>query len=320
MLIKSVMLAPNQVVAFNDPRIKYPMYASTKFDGYRAVLMNDGFSSRSGKRHANWFLPTFFKELLKYREVQGVVLDGELWSPTLNFNALQSVLSSQSKPLPDDLGYYVFDVLYETEWGARWSSEFTKRYMLYMTLFQWGNPLHVVPVKQLLVNSALEAEKIFRAAVEHGSEGIMLKSPSSQYKYGRATLNEGTFFKFKKFETTDAVIIDFERGKQMKVSVAMGVRTKDSMGHLERSHKKDDYEENDLIGSVWVRIVKDQHYPVGTTCKVGLAKEFGETEVWLWKDRDKYIGRHVEIRFQKHGSWKKPRMGGIVRWRYDLDT
>ena len=47
-----------------------------------------------------------------------------------------------------------------------------------------------------------------QGAVEDGYEGVMLRDPSAPYKYGRSTVRKGYLLKLKRFEDSEAEVID----------------------------------------------------------------------------------------------------------------
>jgi len=318
-MTQKVMKAPNEQCKFTRWSICYPMMASVKFDGFRCVVSRAGFHSSSVKPQANIMLPHHFRELSEVCINERVVFDGELYSPSMTFNELSGRLRRRADSLPADLKFHCFDSVAEQGWvrySCRESAD--KRWDRYAALLSGVDNAVVIP--QRLVQTAVEAEAMFKDMIAAGEEGIMLRRPNSPYKHGRATLDEGYLYKFKEWVTTDAKIVGFKRGTRMSKEYERSRRTRDVVGDMERTTAKSTRVETDEIGSFQVEIIDGQHYPMGTKCYVTLAKGFYPKEpVPRWKDRDKWLYRHVEIRFQKHGSKDKPRMGAIKRWRKDLD-
>ena len=329
----NVMLAPNEAVEFDDPRLKFPMYASVKYDGIRLKMMPETPVNRVfGQDHAVIFsrqhtvqsnaLHRYFKALLQLVQTQQIVLDGKLWSPVLKFNEIMSAIK---KPLPEhQLQYHVFDMMTLDEWQNGTEQPFMDRveeYRSWITRHCRGmatlshSPMpKVVPVEQCLVRNAPELEAFYTTAITYNHEGCMVRGLRSRYKHGQGTLNEGLIFKFKKWVTTNAQIIGFKQATRRKLGTENEDRTRDAMGHLKPSAVKATREPIQEIGSVQVQL-KD-----GTKCCVGGGK--GDTlgkAMLTWHRRQDFIDRWVEIKFQEHGVRNKPRMGQIVRFRPDLD-
>ena len=91
-------------IACDLEKLKYPVYASPKLDGIRAIIENDTLCSRNGKAIPNIYTQKFFKDL-------GNGLDGELIadSPTAPdaFRKTSSgVMSVQGEP---NVTFHIFD-------------------------------------------------------------------------------------------------------------------------------------------------------------------------------------------------------------------
>lgn len=315
--MKTVMLAPNEQITFNDPRIKYPMLLSPKYDGNRCLVFPDGrLLSRSLKDQPNKNLSLKFMKLTNIAMSLDLVFDLEIYSPELEFSELQAIVRSHNAPIPDHVNPYVFDVLTFTRWESGVHVPFFDRYKHYMDIAS-ENPEAFIPVIQHKVFSAEEAEKGFITCVELGYEGVMLKSMTSMYKHGRATLNEGTFFKFKDWALAQARVVGFVQRRAMKPDVKDGERTRDRGGFLERTHKQEDYMLVNEIGAFLVEIISSEHFEPGVNVKVGLSKGLKGTCEMNWMKKEQHLGRSVEIKFQAHGSKDKPRIGKIVYFRDD---
>ena len=236
--MKSVMLAPSELVSFDDPRIKYPMLMSIKYDGNRCLCFPNGhLYTRSLKDQPNKNLPVKFAKLLEISKRKDLVFDLEIFSPGLEFHELQSIVRSHNAFIPEHVNPYVFDVLTFKRWESGVHVPFIERYRHYMDIA--SQDLEAFwPVIQHQVVTPEEAEHLYIEAIELGHEGVMLKSMTCMYKHGRATLNEGTFFKFKDWALAKARIIGFVQRRAMKPEVRDGVRVKDRAGFLERTHKQ----------------------------------------------------------------------------------
>jgi ATP-dependent DNA ligase len=251
-----------------------------------------------------------FKDLLRGSTNYRLVTDGELWSPELTFSELASVIRSQYEPIPESVGYYVFDIMSESDWdGDTTPPNFaTRNQMLKVAfgknLFPW-----VYPVEQKLVETPFSAQEMFETHIERNEEGIVLKNPLLGYKHGRCTHNENWMFKFKQFETHDAKVIAIEERMELKPGVE---RTLDAVGHLERVHTQDAYQPAGLVGALLV----DWN---GTQFRVKPGRGFNHNALrTLWEERKTLVGRWVEFKFMPKGTKDKPRIGSLVRFRPDL--
>jgi len=316
------MLAPNQKVGYDFSKIVFPAFGSVKLDGMRAKITPEGIFSRAHKKQ-NELLHHYFTDLVTLVRDTRMVLDGEIWSPSLSFNEIMSEVADPFRT--ESLEFHVFDILTVDEWYEGGEAPYMDRVEKYR---QWvqryqeqcleqglnATAKRVAVVDQTLLRTPRDIQNLFEMCVNAGHEGCMVRSVRGRYKHGRATINEGLIYKFKNWNTVEARIVGFKRATRMKEEVAKGERTRDVFGFLERSHKKETREYLDAVGSVEVEL-KD-----GTRCFVGggkgdplnlTGKTLAECEHWL--------GKMVEIESLDHGKLNKLRMGQIVRTRPDLD-
>ena len=309
--MKKIILAPNETIALD--KLKYPMYASPKYDGHRLIIMNGKMFSRNGKPQPNKELPIYLSSLLKWSLEEKLVIDGELYVHKMPFNELQSMLRKEDSKLNNKLQYYIFDILTTEEWENNTEPKFDERYKRYLKLVKTKKSFNgvVFPVPQVLVLSPKEASDFFNKSLKDDYEGMMLRNPVGFYKHGRCTIREQNLLKFKEWVTVDAVITGFTAKQKMKQDVKYGPRTRDIFGSLKRSGKQADFEEVEEIGSAEVEL------PDGLQTNVNFAKEFGR--LISWDNKEEFIGKHVEIKYMKVGTKDKPRFGLITRMRPELD-
>ena len=84
------------------PGLAYPLIASPKYDGIRALSMHNQPISRHAKLLPNKDLQYAFKHMPP--------LDGEVLVPG-DFNKVQSAIMSQSTCIADKFSYFVFEIL-----------------------------------------------------------------------------------------------------------------------------------------------------------------------------------------------------------------
>lgn len=318
MTVKSVLLAPNQQIDFADPRIRYPVLGSLKFDGTRGICMGGDLLTRSMKPQKNQNLPEALKGMIEVAKGRRLVFDFELFdSQASGHGDHTSVLASHEAPIPDSMQCYIFDVMSMDEWGriqdGKRHTPFRERVEIYHTLKK-THPLlakddRYVAVEQVPIEDHRTANLFFEVAVEEGYEGIMLRCPHAPYKHGRATHKEGVIFKFKQFETIDGQIIEVIQRRKLKEGID---RTETPTGHMERVHTKGSYELDEMVGAFKV-LFED-----GTISEVNYGRGFDhETRRQHWRDRESLIGRHVEVRHLPHGAKEGVRIGTLQRFRDD---
>jgi DNA ligase-1 len=308
---RQVLKGPNEIVPFDHSFIQYPQLASTKFDGFRCLnLCGEHLLSPALKEIPNANLRTHLAELLTMSKA-GLVTDGELWSPKLTFQELQSIIRSYDKPIPEHVGYYIFDLMTAEEWDDGTENEFLQRYIDYKKMIAFP---HVVPVEQWHIRNAQEAEDFFNGQLELSQEGMILRQPHARYKHGRATTKQDFLWKFKEFVTHDAMIVGVEEQMRLREGVE---RTRNIVGHLERRYEQELYEPAGKVGAFIV-----EHDGQQFKVKPGKGQnDYIKTSWWNdWKQYpEKWRGKHVEYKHMPHGAKDKPRIGSLVRFRPDLD-
>lgn len=314
MALLGPMLAPNESINFSSSYLKFPLLASVKFDGNRLLVINGKLYSRSMKIQPNTFLNHHLRHLTELSRDKALVFDCELYSEEMTFPQLQSIVRAHSRIIPNHVKARVFDCMSIFEWETvQISPSFKERVDKYTELLSKLPPEAAVKaVYQRKLDCPEDAKEMYQEALRTGFEGLMLRDPRSRYKHGRATLLEGTIFKFKEFVTIDAKITGFTQAKRMKKEYQDSDREEDELGHTKRTHKIENYEYIEAIGSTEVQL------PDGTFVGVGCARGFELP--YGWHSRDKMLGKMVEIRYMEHGAKDKPRMGAITRFRPDLDT
>lgn len=272
-------------------KLKFPMLLSPKIDGIRALVVGGKLMSRSMK-----LIPNAHTQALFGRpELEG--LDGELvvgnpWDKNLMQQTTSGVMSHGGTPT---VSYYVFD-----KWDH--NSKFFCR------LAQLRNAGDVVKVPHHFVYNLadlLEWEMIYLA---QGYEGVMLRDPNGPYKQNRSTLREGILLKVKRFQDSEAVVLDYEL-----LNRNLNEQTKDERGYSKRSTSQDGKVADDLIGSL---LVRDLH--TGVVFSIGSG--FSESQRYqLFNSRDSLRGQIVKYKSFSIGVKEKPRFPIFLGFRSPLD-
>ena len=182
--------------------LKLPVLVSPKLDGIRCVIIDGKPMSRKLKPIPNLYVQKILNDLPNG-------LDGELML-TLpgNFNEVQSaVMSVEGEP---KFHYCVFDV--DTVLASGIAAEYAGRLTLATKLVgivAEVNPrIEIVP--HYLCNSLEELLQYEQEFLAQGFEGLMIRSMTGPYKYGRSTEREGSLLKLKRFADAEATIIGVE--------------------------------------------------------------------------------------------------------------
>lgn len=308
------LLAPNTEKPIEE--VLYPCFGSVKLDGFRMMIVDGECFSRSGKT-VGPFVENLFQPLREISRRLGVVFDGEVWSPLSQFSDIMRACSSLEKA--KTLQFHCFDMMSVEQWRAGTESPFVERVEQYhktLTQFEELRGL-VVPIEQTLFQNVEDALAFMARMEQENQEGMMVRSRMGRYKHGRATLNEGLIYKFKRWAMVDAQIVGFKQATKMTEEYAASERGKTELGYAKRTTSKATRELVEAIGSV--------------VCRRRDGVEFGadwakdaepcvKSADWSWQNRVQLIGRWVECRYQEVGTIDKPRMARIKRFRPDLDA
>jgi hypothetical protein len=140
-------------------------------------------------------------------------------------------------------------------------------------------------------------------------EGFILRNANSQYKHGRATVKERTFFKFKYLDTLDAKIIGYFPRRELKTGVP---RERNVFGELAPVYTIDAYKETQMLGGFDILLedgtITKCRPPIGLTL-------YDYTK--MWKERETYLNRWVTFKKMSLGEKDKPRLIKNVQFRDD---
>jgi len=253
--------------------IAFPVYVSPKMDGIRCLVSEGVAVARSLKPIRNVHIKsTLFALFSDY----DCVLDGELIvaEPTAAdcFKVSHSaIMSGKGTPA---FTYNVFDIQLPAPRNHLPYAERidTLEWMLRNDASIPSTTINIIPITLVDDKSALL--ELEAAYLDEGYEGIIIRSPDGQYKHGRATVKEGTFFKLKRFSDAEAIVIDYV---------------------------KMDHDGGDMLGALLVKdIVTNQTFSVGS----GFTMQ--ERLKW-WEDRQAVVGTVIKYSFFNYGVDVAPR-------------
>lgn len=244
--------------------IRYPVYASPKLDGVRALITKNGVVSRTLKPIPNLYI----QEQLRAPRLIG--LDGELiiGAPT----ALDCIQRTVSGVMRKDyylvpFTYHVFDC-YLSDAPTKVRLRDVANLIDDLDI---ADKIKVVP-QRLLAN--VEALLKYRDKItKMGFEGVILRGPESTYKYGRSTLKEQSLLKLKAFADSEAEVIDIVE-QQYNANVA----TVDNLGLKKRSSHKANKTGLATMGALVVKdLLTRVEFEVGTGYTAAQRQEIWDT-------------------------------------------
>lgn len=258
--------------------LRYPLMASPKLDGVRAVAKDGTLLSRSLKPIAN----TITRE--RFSDYQGC--DGELVVGSPTASDVYRKTASGVNTIDGNPGakFFVFDRHdIQAEFSARFQSLPETEGALIRLPHMWvENEEGLLTLEQKWLSL--------------GFEGAMLRDPRGKYKHGRSTAREGWLLKLKRFEDSEAVVLDMTE----LLHNANEAETNE-LGLTKRSSHKENKVPMGVMGNL---VVKDVATGVIFEIGTGFTQE---DRAKMWAEKAKYLGAIVKYKYFAVGVKDKPR-------------
>lgn len=271
-------------------QVKFPVFASLKLDGIRAIKWGPELLSRTLKTIPNRFLAARLREVPSGWD--GELIAGEPNSPNV-YNLSESLVMSRNKDA-SSIRFFVFD-------NHESQGDFTTRLESISDL-----PPSVIKLDQVLIDRADDLLAFEENALASGYEGVVLRHPGGRYKFGRSTIREQYLLKLKRFLDDEAVIIGFE-----ELERNFNEATLDERGYTKRSSHKDNKVGAGMLGALRVDW-KGKELKLGSGFTEQQRKE-------IWSARDRYLGRKARFKYFPIGIKDLPRQPIFTGFRSDLD-
>jgi DNA ligase-1 len=175
--------------------LAYPIYASPKLDGCRALVVDGQLRSRALKPFPNKFVSTRFSQSA-LNGLDGELILGDPTDPDVFRKTSEVLRRKEGEP---DVKFYCFDL---------WDSNLQYKDRIFdmrESIQKWGG--HVVLVDSEPVYNEVQLLETEAKCLDDGYEGLILRSPGGMYKFGRATMKEGTMMKLKRFVDEEAEVV-----------------------------------------------------------------------------------------------------------------
>lgn len=274
-------------------KLRYPLMASPKLDGLRALVKDGQLVSRTLKPIPNRYAQKLFSGLPEGTDGELIVGD-----PTDEpFRRTDSAMMSEDGE--PDVTYFVFDN-FAVPGGFR---------TRFAEVEKLKGRAHVSVVLHVGIKTPEELSAFELKVLDMGFEGGCLRSLDGPYKYGRSTLNEGWLLKLKRYEDSDAEVLGtYERMHNGNEA------TTDNLGRTARSSHKANKTGQDTLGGFFVR---DVH--TGVEFKVPSSAIKEKERKKLWKVRDSLVGKFLKYKFFPTGMKDRPRHPVFLNWRSKED-
>lgn len=277
--------------------LSYPLLASPKLDGVRALIINGIVMSRSFKPIPNAYVQKLFGRP-EYNGLDGELIVGTPTDKDVYRNTTSGVMSQAGEP---DVSYHVFD---KFDHGGG----FHDRLRASQEIIRRLDPvIPVVPVEHRFIACEQTLLALEEQYLADGYEGVMLRQQNGPYKHGRSTEREGWLLKLKRFDDSEAVILS-----AYELMHNANEATQNELGYTERSSHKAGMVGKGILGGLSVRDVYS-----GVEFDIGTGFDQATREA-LWKQRDQLPEQIIKYKFFASGVKDKPRFPVFLGFRSDL--
>lgn len=284
--------------------IPFPVYASPKIDGIRALVVEGQLVSRTLKPLPNRFV----QNTLDNRDWNGLNgLDGEITvGPPNSLNVMQKttsgIMSADGEP---QWNFWIFDLwCIDETYDKRMA--FLKD-TIRMAKDEWRpdalKNFHFL--NSSLLHNLEELAAYESEMINQGYEGVMLRKPDSYYKFGRSTEREFALAKIKKFSDSEATIIGFAPLLKNNNDA-----TVDNLGYTVRSTHRNRKEIIETLGSIRVVNAAGIEFDIGTGFSAQQRKD-------IWDMKEELIGKTIRYKHFEKGIVDAPRFPVFSGFRED---
>ena len=275
-------------------KINFPVYVSTKFDGIRALVIDSVVYSRSLKPIRNKHVQRLFGKQ-EYNGFDGELVVGDIYAKDVFQKTTSGVMSEDGEP---DVTFHVFDL-----WSIpTFDYEYRQRDLQEILLDEDKEYPSIVYAMIRLCKNIDDLTFFLEHERNVGGEGLICRSPSGIYKYGRSTPKEQLSIKLKFFEVGEFEVIGFEERMHNTNEV-----TTNELGYKERSSCKENLIPMNTLGSLVLKY-GDTEFRCGTGFSDAQRKE-------IWENKESYLGKLASIRYMSVGQIMLPRIPSFHGFR-----
>ena len=279
-------------------KINFPVYVSTKFDGIRALVIEGVVYSRSLKPIRNKHVQKLFGKP-EYEGFDGELVVGNIYAKDVFQKTTSGVMSEDGEP---DVTFHVFDL-----WSIpTFDYEYRQRDLQEILLDEDKEYPSIVYAMIHLCKNIDDLTFFLEHERNVGGEGLICRSPSGIYKYGRSTPKEQLSVKLKFFNQEDFEVIGFEE----RMHNTNEAKTNE-LGYTERSSCKENLIPMNTLGSLVLKY-GDTEFRCGTGFSDAQRKE-------IWENKESYLGKLASIRYMSVGQVILPRVSSFQGFRDEDD-
>lgn len=275
--------------------LRFPLLASPKLDGVRALNINGVLVSRKLKEIPNTFVQTYLSSIFM-SGYDGELVAGQSTGQGVFHRTTSAVMSEGGSP---QVTFWVFD-------------RFDKAHEPYIERIrhlpseQDLDPeelIRVRPLKHVLIRTRNQLDRYEAICLQKGYEGVMVRDPQGLYKFGRSGKTDKWLCKIKRFEDAEAECIGIV--EQMRND---NPQVLNELGRMKRSSHKANKVAKGTLGTLVCRLSSGVEFEIGTGMD-------DHQRAVLW--RNPPIGKQIKFKFQPTGIKDKPRFPVFLGIRED---
>ena len=267
---------------FDEALLKFPVLASAKLDGVRAIVRSGVVLSRALKPIPNKNVQKRFSHLEHF---DGELIVGASNDPDVLRTTTSGVMRVDGDP---EVSFHVFDHIAAVD----------EPYLSRVERL-WQSSDDVWIVDQTSIQTAERLVEYEKTALKQGFEGVMLRRPDAPYKFGRSTAREGYLLKVKRFHDDEFEIVGFEE-EMFNANEA----TTSELGRTKRSSHKANKVPKGRLGALVLKYGD-------TTFNCGTGFNDAEREN-IWAERERYLGQFAKIKYFAHGIKDVPKLPSFL--------
>ena len=204
----------------------------------------------------------------------------------------------------DDLRYYVFDYT-EDSWKTR---PFYERLDKAAEIVKSLKRPDVILLEHTPVESYDELIAFEEKQLALGFEGVMLRNPVGEYKWGRATFLQALIYKLKRSTDDEGLVIGFE-----EQYTNTNKQERNELGLAKRSTAKEGLVRANTLGALIV-LWRGMELTVGCGFFSHLQRKH------IWDNKEQYLGDLLKFRYFGYGNKDMPRFPRALGWRSEIDV
>ena len=172
-------------------KIQYPCFVQRKYDGIRCLAFPDSLRSRQGKEFT---VPHILEQTSKL----GVILDGELYCHTGDFENIVSAVKDPTKD-QSNLRFVVYDIVHDGPYTERWN--------ILKNLIE--NIPNIILAQTKVAHNLKDIKILHEIFVKDGYEGTIIRNFNGRYE---ASYRSADLIKYKDFITDEFIIVGGRSG------------------------------------------------------------------------------------------------------------